>query len=73
AAQLHGAADVAIASGLTDGTIRWTAIEEQMRGQDQARLRHEMGAEDFELDRRLGQALSRQQAVDLALGRIPPV
>jgi len=73
AAQLHGAADVAIASGLTDGTIRWTAIEEQMRGQDQARLRHEMGAEDFELDHRLGQALSRQQAVDLALGRIPPV
>ena len=69
AARLHGAADVAIASGLVGGNINWTQLEQGLREQDQARLLAAMPADEFERAYESGAGLAPQQAVELALGR----
>jgi len=67
AVQLHGAADVRIGYALADGSISWSPIEERLRVAEQARLREQLGEGQFSESYRLGAALSRQQAVELAL------
>jgi len=67
AVQLHGAADVRIGYSLADGSISWSPIEERLRVAEQARLREELGEAQFNDSYRQGAALSRQQAVELAL------
>jgi hypothetical protein len=67
AAQLHGAADVRIGYALADGTITWSPVEEQLRVDEQDRVREALGAAEFEHAYREGARLSRQQAVERAL------
>jgi predicted ATPase len=67
AAQLHGAADVRLGYALADGTITWSALEEQLRVAEQARVRDRLGAHEFEQAYRDGARLSRAQAVERAL------
>jgi predicted ATPase/class 3 adenylate cyclase len=67
AARLYGAADVRIGYALADGSITWSAVEEQLRTTEQARLRELMGEHEFGEAYRQGTRLSRQQAVELAL------
>jgi len=67
AARLHGAADVRIGYSLADGSISWSPIEEQLRVTEQGKLREQLGDARFGEAYRLGAALSRQQAVELAL------
>jgi len=67
AARLHGAADVRIGYALADGSITWSAIEERLRVAEQARVRELLGEGEFGEAYREGAALSRQQAVELAL------
>lgn len=47
AARLFGAADVRIGYALADGSITWSAIEEQLRTTEQGRLRELMGEREF--------------------------
>jgi len=67
AARLYGAADVRIGYALADGSITWSAVEEQLRTAEQAKLRALMGEHEFGEAYRQGTRLSRQQAVELAL------
>ena len=67
AASLFGAADVRIGYALADGSITWSAIEEQLRAAEQGKLRELMGEHEFGEAYRQGTRLSRQQAVELAL------
>ena len=67
AAQLFGAADLRIGYSLADGSITWSATEERLRTQQQRQLREAMGEHAFDDAYRRGAALSRQQAVELAL------
>jgi predicted ATPase/class 3 adenylate cyclase len=67
AASLFGAADVRIGYALADGSITWSAIEEQLRRAEQGKLRDLMGEHEFGEAYRQGTRLSRQQAVELAL------
>jgi len=67
AARLYGAADVRIGYALADGSITWSSMEEQLRLAEQSRLREQMGEAQFSEAYRQGAALSRQQAVELAL------
>jgi hypothetical protein len=67
AVRLHGAADVRIGYALADGSISWSPIEERLRVAEQARLREQVGEAQFSEAYRQGAALSRQQAVELAL------
>jgi predicted ATPase/class 3 adenylate cyclase len=67
AAMLHGAADVRIGYALADGSIAWSPTEERLRTTEQDRLRELMGETTFGEAYRQGAALSRQQAVELAL------
>ena len=67
AVTLHGAADVRIGYALADGSISWSPIEERLRVAEQARLREQVGEAQFSEAYRQGAALSRQQAVELAL------
>ncbi len=69
AARLHGAADVAIAAAIEGRNISWTPMEDRLREADRGRLRSAMGEEAFVAICQEGAALTRQQAVDLALGR----
>ncbi len=67
AAQLHGAADVRIGYALADGSIRWSPIEEALRESEQGKVRDVLGQARYGSAYGQGAALSRQQAVDLAL------
>ncbi len=67
AARLFGAADVRIGYALADGSISWSHTEERLRTTQQAELRDLMGDTRFAEAYRQGAALSRQQAVELAL------
>jgi hypothetical protein len=69
AARLHGAADADIESGVADGSYSWTPLERELHDREQSRLREAMGTDAFQAAYRAGGALTRQQAVDLALGR----
>jgi predicted ATPase/class 3 adenylate cyclase len=69
AARLHGAADADIAAGVADGSYTWTPLEQELHDREQGRLRDAMGAGPFQLAYQAGGELTRQQAVDLALGR----
>ena len=67
AARLFGAADLRIGYALADGSIAWSPTEERLRTSQQAALRELMGESRFAEAYREGAALSRQQAVELAL------
>jgi hypothetical protein len=67
AAMLHGAADLRIGYAVSDGSVRWSPIEERLRQAEQGKVRAALGAEQFAEAHRRGVALSRQQAVELAL------
>jgi hypothetical protein len=69
AARLHGAGDRAIDEELADMTISWSAVEEDLRQKEQRLLREQMGDRHYEDGYRAGQSLSREQVLDLALGR----
>jgi predicted ATPase/class 3 adenylate cyclase len=69
AARLHGAADADIAAGVADGSYTWTPLERELHDREQGRLREAMGVGPFQAAYQAGGALTRQQAVDLALGR----
>jgi predicted ATPase/class 3 adenylate cyclase len=72
AARLHGAADADIKAGLADGSIGWSGLEQQLREDEQGRLREQLGQETYAEAYRLGGAMSRLQAVELALGQSGP-
>jgi predicted ATPase/class 3 adenylate cyclase len=67
AARLHGAADVRIGYALADGSIKWSPTEERLRQAEQGKVRDVLGEAQYGEAYRRGAALSRQQAVDLAL------
>ena len=67
AARLHGAADVRIGYALADGSIKWSPTEEGLRQAEQRKVREVLGEAQYGEAYRHGAALSRQQAVDLAL------
>jgi tetratricopeptide (TPR) repeat protein len=67
AARLHGAADVRIGYALADGSIKWSPTEEGLRQAEQGKVREVLGEAQYGEAYRQGAALSRQQAVDLAL------
>lgn len=67
AALLHGAADLRIGYAVSDGSIRWSPIEEKLRQAEQDRLRELMGTAQFAEAHHRGASMSRQQAVELAL------
>jgi hypothetical protein len=66
-ARLHGAADVRIGYALADGSITWSAIEEELRKAEQGKVRDVLGQAEYGDAYRQGASLSRQQAVALAL------
>jgi predicted ATPase/class 3 adenylate cyclase len=72
AARLHGAADADMSTALGVGAITWSGPEQQLREQEQSRLRQLMGDEAFDAAHRSGAGLSRSQAMELALGRAAP-
>jgi predicted ATPase/class 3 adenylate cyclase len=72
AARLHGAADTDMSTSLEVGAISWAGPEQQLREQEQSRLREQMGDQAFDAARRSGAGLSRSQAMELALGRAAP-
>jgi hypothetical protein len=72
AARLHGAADADINTARGVGAISWSGPEQQLREQEQSRLRRLMGDEAFDAAHRSGAGLSRPQAMELALGRAAP-
>jgi predicted ATPase/class 3 adenylate cyclase len=67
AARLYGAADVRIGYALADGSITWSPLEEQLRQAEQGKVRDVLGKGKYGDAYRQGAALSRQQAVALAL------
>jgi hypothetical protein len=67
AARLHGAADADITAALADASIGWSDVEQRLREDEQARLRHQMGDQAYAEAYGLGGGLSRLQAVELAL------
>jgi predicted ATPase/class 3 adenylate cyclase len=67
AALLHGAADLRIGYAVSDGSIRWSPIEEKLRQAEQDRLRELLGTAQFAEAHHRGASMSRQQAVELAL------
>jgi predicted ATPase/class 3 adenylate cyclase len=69
AARLHGAADKDISAALADRSIGWSGLEQQLREDEQGRLRDTMGHDAFAAAYGSGAELSRMQAVELALGR----
>jgi predicted ATPase/class 3 adenylate cyclase len=72
AARLHGAADTDMSTALGVGAITWSGPEQQLREQEQNRLRRLMGDEAFDAAHRSGAGLTRSQAMELALGRAAP-
>jgi predicted ATPase/class 3 adenylate cyclase len=66
-ARLHGAADVRIRYAQADGSIAWSPVEEALRQAEQSKVRDVLGPARYGDAYRQGAALSRQQAVDLAL------
>ena len=72
AARLHGAADADMSTALGVGAITWSGPEQQLREQEQSRLRRLMGDGAFDAAYRSGAGLSRSQAMELALGRAAP-
>jgi predicted ATPase/class 3 adenylate cyclase len=71
AARLHGAAERLMSAAIEVGLITWSGPEQQLRDREQATLRQLMGDEAYEAGFRSGAGLSRSQAVELALGRVP--
>jgi predicted ATPase/class 3 adenylate cyclase len=69
AARLHGAADTDLDAAVADGSFTWTPLEREVRDREQGRLRETMGADAFLAAYQAGSALSRHEAVNLALGR----
>jgi predicted ATPase/class 3 adenylate cyclase len=69
AARLHGAADTDLDAAVADGSFTWTPLEREVRDREQGRLRETMGADAFQAAYQAGSALSRHEAVNLALGR----
>jgi predicted ATPase/class 3 adenylate cyclase len=72
AALLHGAADRALDEAVADLTVTWSPIEENLRQKEQRLLREFIGEARYEAGYRVGQSLSREQVLDLALGRESP-
>jgi predicted ATPase/class 3 adenylate cyclase len=72
AARLYGAADTDMSTALGVGAISWAGPEQQLREQEQERLRQLMGGDAFDAAYRSGTGLSRSQAMELALGRAAP-
>jgi predicted ATPase/class 3 adenylate cyclase len=72
AARLHGVADQDLSAAIAVGSISLTDPERQLSEREQGSLRQIMGDEAYEAAYRSGAALSRAQAVDLALGREAP-
>ena len=72
AARLHGAADQDMSAAIAVGSISLTEPERQLSEREQGSLRQIMGDEAYQAAYRSGAALSRAQAVDLALGRDIP-
>ena len=56
-----------IGYALADGSIKWSPIEEGLRQAEQGKVRDVLGEAQYGEAYRQGAALSRQQAVDLAL------
>ena len=67
AARLHGAADADLSRSIELGSIKWSALEQSLREREQRKLRGLMGDGPFEEAHRKGCALTRAQAVELAL------
>ena len=72
AAQLTGAYDALHADIVETATnaYGWTPFRERTRDDNRAQLRQVLGADEFERAYGAGGALSYEEAVDLALGRI---
>jgi hypothetical protein len=72
AAQLTGAYDALHADVVETATnaYGWTPFRERTRDDNRARLRQALGAGEFERAYSAGSALSYEEAVDVALGRI---
>jgi predicted ATPase/class 3 adenylate cyclase len=71
AARLHGAADQEMSAAIEVGSITWSGPERDLREREQGALRELMGSEAYDAGYRSGAGLSRSQAVELALGRLP--
>ena len=71
AARLHGAADQEMSAAIEVGSITWSGPERDLREREQGALRELMGGEAYDAGYRSGAGLSRSQAVELALGRLP--
>jgi hypothetical protein len=71
AARLHGAADQEMSAAIEIGSITWSGPERDLREREQGALRELMGGEAYDAGYRSGAGLSRSQAVELALGRLP--
>jgi predicted ATPase/class 3 adenylate cyclase len=69
AARLHGASDVAIERAIGERTISWSAAEQELRVREQSKLREQLVPQHFEAAYRAGAALSRSEALDLALSQ----
>jgi tetratricopeptide (TPR) repeat protein len=67
AARLHGVADADLRRSIELGTIKWSAVEQELRDREQRKLRGLMGDGPFDEAHREGCALTPAQAVELAL------
>jgi len=50
-------------------TITWSPVEEELRQKEQRLLRGQMGDQRYDDGYRAGRSLSREEVLDLALGR----
>jgi len=71
AARLQGAADREINAAIEIGSITWSGPERELYEREQGTLRDLMGPEAYDAGYRAGAELSRSQALELALGRLP--
>ncbi len=67
AARLHGAADADLSRSIELGSIKWSAPEQDLRVREQRKLRELMGDGPYEEAHQAGTAMTRAQAVELAL------
>jgi hypothetical protein len=70
-AKLHGAGDTEIDEALAMHMIKWSAAEQSLREREQRRVREELGDEAYAEAYRAGSQLTRPEATDLALSRVP--
>ncbi|HYK26922.1 MAG TPA: hypothetical protein VEV61_03060, partial [Streptosporangiaceae bacterium] len=59
----------ALDEGVADMTITWSPVEEELRQKEQRLLRRQMGDQHYDDGYRAGRSLSREEVLDLALGR----